>query len=128
MARSSASRDAKKAAARKLAAAVRAQDLETLGKELAAGSAIAAADMVHAAGLGWRAGLALMVKHGGDLNASHRNYRPLHALIQEKPHHGGFVHAEASRMFEMAALAWSRSGTDRRLAPDACPDRRRFHG
>jgi uncharacterized protein involved in propanediol utilization len=44
MARSSASRDAKKVAARKLAAAVRAQDLETLGKEVAAGSAIAAAD------------------------------------------------------------------------------------
>ncbi len=90
MARASATTDVKKAAAKKLAAAVRAQDLNALEKELKAGrSPIAAADMVHAAGLGWRAGLALMAKHGGDLNASHRNYRPLHALIQEKPHHGG---------------------------------------
>jgi len=111
MARSSASRDAKKAAARKLAAAVRAQDLETLGKEVAAGSAIAAADMVHAAGLGWRAGLALMVKHGGDLNASHRNYRPLHALIQEKPHHGG-----SSTPKRVACLKWLLShGADPEL-------------
>lgn len=28
----------------------------------------------------------LLHKHGADLNASYRNYRPLHALLQEHPH------------------------------------------
>jgi hypothetical protein len=27
-----------------------------------------------------------LLKQGGDLNASYRNYRPLHALIQEQTH------------------------------------------
>ena len=30
--------------------------------------------------------LEALLKQGGDPNASYRNYRPLHALIQEKPH------------------------------------------
>jgi len=30
--------------------------------------------------------LKLLVKHGADINAAWRGYRPLHALIQEKPH------------------------------------------
>ncbi|MBM3727915.1 MAG: hypothetical protein FJW40_21130 [Acidobacteria bacterium] len=33
-----------------------------------------------------KCGLKLLVAAGGDLNASFRNYRPIHALIQEKPH------------------------------------------
>jgi ankyrin repeat protein len=33
--------------------------------------------------------LEALLKQGGDLNASYRNYRPLHALIQEKPHETG---------------------------------------
>jgi ankyrin repeat protein len=36
--------------------------------------------------LGWAEALQLLVKSGADLNASWRNYRPLHSLIQEKPH------------------------------------------
>src|SRR5262245_9247604 len=105
------SKDLKKAAAKKLTAAVRAQDFDALEQQLDAGGAIAASDVVHAAGLGWRAGLALMVKHGGDLNASHRNYRPLHALIQEKPHHGG-----SSTPKRVACLKWMLSkGADPEL-------------
>ena len=94
--------DVKKAARKRLAAAVNAQALEIVEKELKAGKTpVAAADMVHAAGLGWRQGLALLVKYGGDLNASHRNYRPLHALIQEKPHAGG-----SSSPKRVACLKW----------------------
>lgn len=41
-----------------------------------------------AARLGWKEALELLLKHGAGLNASFRNYRPLHSLIQEKPHAG----------------------------------------
>lgn len=39
-----------------------------------------------AAQLGWAKALELLLKNGADVNSSWRNYRPLHALIQEKPH------------------------------------------
>jgi ankyrin repeat protein len=111
LAKTSVPADVRKAAGKRLAAAVNAQDLEAVERELNAGKTpVAAADMVHAAGLGWRPGLALLAKHGGDLNASHRNYRPLHALIQEKPHAGG-----SSTPKRVACLKWM-------LAHGADPD------
>jgi hypothetical protein len=39
-----------------------------------------------AAGMAWLDGLALLRKHGADINAIGRGYRPLHVLIQEEPH------------------------------------------
>jgi len=39
-----------------------------------------------AAGHAFQPGLALLKKHGADLNAVWRGYRPLHNLIQERPH------------------------------------------
>ena len=39
-----------------------------------------------AARLGWKNALELLIKYGADLNAGFRNYRPLHSVIQEKPH------------------------------------------
>jgi len=41
--------------------------------------------VVEAGRLAFQAALELIHKHGADLNASYRNYRALHALIQEKP-------------------------------------------
>jgi uncharacterized protein len=91
----------KKPVGKAIATAVRAQDLDALRQAVEKGGVIGAADMVHAAQLAWKAGLSLLVKHGGDLNATHRNYRPLHALIQEKPHHGG-----SSTPQRIACLKW----------------------
>ena len=45
--------------------------------------------------------LAELARRGADLNASYRNYRPLHALIQSKPH--GATAADDARL---ACLAW----------------------
>jgi len=42
-----------------------------------------------AARLGFAKAVELLFKKGADLNASWRNYRPLHSLIQEKPHAAG---------------------------------------
>jgi ankyrin repeat protein len=39
-----------------------------------------------AAGMAWGEALELLLKHGADLNASWRGYRPLHNLIQTDPH------------------------------------------
>lgn len=39
-----------------------------------------------AARLGWSEALELLLNHGADLNASWRNHRLLHSVIQEKPH------------------------------------------
>jgi ankyrin repeat protein len=47
---------------------------------------VPAAAMVKAGQLAWIAGLKALVARGGDLNASARHYRALHALIQEEPH------------------------------------------
>src|SRR5262245_62006167 len=70
--------------------AVRAQDRAALKRALGhSGGKIPAQVMVDAARLAWLPGLVELVKAGGDLNASWKNYRPLHALIQEKPHEGG---------------------------------------
>ena len=53
-----------------------------------------------AARMGWLAGLKLLTKHGGAVNQSYRNYRPLHALIQEKPHEGGSSTPERVKCLE----------------------------
>ena len=41
---------------------------------------------VMCAGRAWQPGLELLHRHGADLNGVWRGYRPLHALIQERPH------------------------------------------
>jgi ankyrin repeat protein len=45
--------------------------------------------LCEAAGLAFQPALALLVKHGADLNAAWRGYRPLHNLIQTHPHDAG---------------------------------------
>jgi ankyrin repeat protein len=73
-----------------LTTAVARQDLAALERRLAAHKGpIPARAVVEAGRLGWKQGLARLKKHGADLNASYRNYRAIHALIQEKPHAGG---------------------------------------
>lgn len=57
---------------------------------------------LEAARLGWTEALELLLKQGADLNASWRNYRPLHSVIQEEPH-SERPGAEASRL---ACLKW----------------------
>lgn len=42
-----------------------------------------------AAGLAFQAAIELLVEQGADLNAASRGYRPLHNLIQTKPHEAG---------------------------------------
>src|SRR5262245_45109893 len=57
--------------------------------------------------------LKVLLGRGGDLNASYRNYRPLHALIQERPHDSPAGKAETKRL---ACLEWLlENGAD----PDA---------
>ncbi|MBL8230930.1 MAG: ankyrin repeat domain-containing protein [Bryobacterales bacterium] len=45
--------------------------------------------ILEAARVGWKDGIKLLLAAGADPNASWRNYRPLHALIQEDPHREG---------------------------------------
>jgi hypothetical protein len=69
-----------------LRAAVEAEDELALTVALCAHAGpIPAAIVIHAAQRAWRPGLGLLADHGADFNASARGYRPLHALIQEKP-------------------------------------------
>jgi ankyrin repeat protein len=73
-----------------LVTAVGGQDEAGLGAALdRLRGPIPARAIVEAGRLAWQTGLALLAGRGGDLNASHRNYRALHALMQEKPHAGG---------------------------------------
>jgi ankyrin repeat protein len=55
-----------------------------------------------AAGLADQKALTLLVKAGADLNAMHRNYRPLHALLQTDPHQVAGKPAPA----RIACLEW----------------------
>lgn len=104
----------------KLVAAVRAQDLPSLKGLLAPHEGrIPPQVVVDAARLAWRPGLALLRKYGADLNGVHRNYRALHALIQEKPHAGGSSTPERVR-----CLQWLlENGADPEL-PGAWPSAR----
>ena len=94
-----------------------ARDLDRLRRALGnrlreSVSAIPPAAMVKAAQLAWLPGLKLLVKHGGDLNAAYKNYRPLHTLMQEEPH--GVTDATAMRV---RCLEWMLThGADPELA------------
>lgn len=80
------------------------------------GGDIPARALIAAAGVAWQAGLAALVKAGGDLNGVYRNYRSIHALIQEDPHKGGTSTPE-----RVACLEWMLShGADPEL-PGAWP-------
>jgi ankyrin repeat protein len=82
--------------------AVAAQDRDQLAAALSRHEGpVPAQAMMNAGRLAWLPGLRLLVANGGDLNASFRNYRPLHALIQEQPHAG--VHSTPARV---ACLKW----------------------
>lgn len=67
---------------------IRDRDLSCLRRAIAGDPAGArqARAVVSAGGLAWQAGLTLLVEAGADLNAMWRNYRPIHALLQEDPH------------------------------------------
>lgn len=58
--------------------------------------------LVEAARLGLKARVIELVKEGADVNGSYRNYRPLHALIQEDPHAEGSAPPAA----RLACLKW----------------------
>lgn len=73
-----------------LLTAVRARDPGHLAEVLEAhDDAIPARAVVEAGRLAWTRGLELLAARGADLNASYKNYRALHSVIQEKPHEGG---------------------------------------
>ncbi len=85
-----------------LNAAVAALDLASLERQLKTHRGpIPPRAIVEAGRLAWKPGLALLHKHGGDLNSSYRNYRAIHSLIQEKPHEGG-----SSTPKRVACLEW----------------------
>jgi hypothetical protein len=85
-----------------LNAAVAARDLASLERHLKTHRGpIPPRAIVEAGRLAWKPGLALLHKHGGDLNSSYRNYRAIHSLIQEKPHEGG-----SSTPKRVACLEW----------------------
>ena len=50
--------------------------------------------------LGFQPAIRLLAKHGADLNASWRGYRPLHSLIQEEPRQPGRPSAARLRCLE----------------------------
>jgi ankyrin repeat protein len=95
-----------------LIAAVEAMDMAALKAALRGAPKISARAMVKAGGLAWRPGLAALLDAGGDPNASFKGYRPLHALIQEKPHEGG-----SSTPARVKCVAWM-------LARGADPEQR----
>ena len=96
-----------------VATAVKAQDLPALKRALAKHNGpIPGQAIVAAAQLAWKPGLALLHEHGADFNATFKNYRPLHALIQEEPH--AEATATAARV---ACLKWLiKHGADPELA------------
>jgi ankyrin repeat protein len=72
--------------------------------------------ILEAARLGNLAALKLLAKAGADLNASWRGYRPLHALIQEKPHGDEIAKTGKTPRERLAALDWLlSSGADPEL-------------
>ena len=84
-----------------LSAAIASRDLAGLKAALRKSRVPVHAKVVgQAAGAGWLAGLRAIEAHGADLNALYRNYRPMHALIQEKPHAGGSSTPERVKCLE----------------------------
>ena len=85
-----------------VAAAVKAQNISKLTRALGKHRGpIPAQAIVNAAGLAWLPGLKLLRKHGADLNATFKNYRTIHALVQEEPHKGG-----SSTTARLKCLQW----------------------
>ena len=81
--------------------AIASRDLAALKKALKKAAVPVHAKVVgQAAGAGWLAGLRAFDAHGADFNAIYRNYRPMHALIQENPHAGGSSTPERVRCLE----------------------------
>jgi Ankyrin repeats (many copies)/Ankyrin repeat len=68
--------------------ALRSRDLKALRAAIAADAkgAGGARAVGEAGRLAWREAFELLFAAGGDLNALYRNYRPLHALLQEEAH------------------------------------------
>jgi ankyrin repeat protein len=88
--------------AKAIATAVAAQDRDKLVAALARHHGpIPAQAMMNAGRFAWLPGLRLLVAKGGDLNAPFKNYRGLHALIQERPHAGA-----RSTPARIACLKW----------------------
>ena len=84
-----------------LKAAIASRDLAALKAALRKAPVPVHAKVVgQAAGAGWLSGLRAIGAHGADLNAIYRNYRPMHALIQEKPHAGGSSPPERVKCLE----------------------------
>ncbi len=101
---------------------LRARDLAgvraILKKEPAAARAQRPVGM--AGGMAWRQALELLLKHGADLNASWRGYRPMHALIQEAPH----AHHGRPAPERVACLRWLlQNGADPELEAAWPPSR-----
>jgi ankyrin repeat protein len=84
--------------------ALRSQDLKGLRAAIAADpkGARGARAVVEAGRLAWREAFELLVAAGGDLNAVYRNYRPIHAVMQEEAHLGGGKPAPE----RLACLEW----------------------
>jgi ankyrin repeat protein len=83
-------------------AAVRVRSVSALQRALDTKAApVPVRAVVEAAQLAWTDGLDLMTRYGADLNAVDRHYRPLHALIQDKPHNGQGPSPE-----RLACLEW----------------------
>jgi uncharacterized protein len=81
--------------------AIRSRNLPALKAALATASVAAATKAVgEAARMGWLAGLKALSKRAAGVNAIYRNYRPLHALIQEKAHEGGSSTPERVKCLE----------------------------
>jgi ankyrin repeat protein len=99
---------------KKLITALRGRDL-VMARRIAQTSPAAvrhASGICEAARLGWFEAVKLLVRHGADLNAEYRKYRPLHNLIQEKPH---AVPGSTSRK-RLQCLAWMlKQGADPEL-------------
>jgi ankyrin repeat protein len=68
--------------------AIRTRDAEATRTAIASDpkGARAARAVVQAAQVAWIPGLKMLAAAGADPNGSYRNYRPLHALMQEEPH------------------------------------------
>jgi hypothetical protein len=84
--------------------ALRAGKLDEVGAVIAADPKLARQPrpVGAAGGRAMQPALAMLKKAGADLNASWRNYRPLHALLQEEPHAAAGKPAPA----RLACLAW----------------------
>jgi ankyrin repeat protein len=94
---------------------VKARDIHGMTRILKADPEAArhAQPVCAAGGMAWKEGLALLKRHGADLNALWRGYRPLHALIQEAPH---AQHGEPAPE-RVACLEWLlENGADPQLS------------